>query len=276
MTRRILILAAYFSRRLTISLAGVLYGIVALLFWIMLFPPGQGTPDAGYYILVIGVFGGTVTFLAALTVAARANRAAHFPLVVRLPSRVEYLAAVLLSAVIFSTSLQLLVALLALLRGPEFSLARAIEIPPVWMAINVMAAVLAMHASDFVTSNWSRVYVYGILAVFLFGQTAGDVLGRWLAARFATFSRFLLSEGMSGTGATVANVSNWLSSSGSEFLTSAFGFIFWPFRAIVDAVVTGHFEVTQALAPGIILLYATILFMFAADFFATKDLDFTE
>jgi len=38
----------------------------------------------------------------------------------------------------------------------------------------------------------------------------------------------------------------------------------------------GFFDTTQALAPAVILLYATILFMLAADFFASKDLDFTE
>jgi hypothetical protein len=276
MRRRTLVLSTYFLKRLSLSLAGVLYIIVALITWALLFPPGQATPDAEYYILVIGAFGGAITFLAALSIAARANKAAHFPLLVRLPSRIEYLAAALLSTLVYSTGLQLMLAVLALTRGPEFTLGRLLEIPPVWLATNILAAVLAMHASDFVTARWSRVYVYGILAILLLGQSAGEGVGRWLAARTATFSRFLLSEGLTSAGAAARTAADWLGDSGSTLLRTVFGFIFWPFRAIVDAVVNGHFDSTQALAPGIVLLYATILFMFAADFFAGKDLDFTE
>jgi hypothetical protein len=49
----------------------------------------------------------------------------------------------------------------------------------------------------------------------------------------------------------------------------------WPFRAIVDGV-TVSFDRTEALAPAFLLLYATILFLLAADFFATKDLHLIE
>ena len=80
--------------------------------------------------------------------AARANEAAHYPLIVRLPSKVEFLTAVLLSTLITTIFLQLLVALLALVGGPNMSLGRVLEIPPIWIAVNVLAAVLAMHASD--------------------------------------------------------------------------------------------------------------------------------
>jgi hypothetical protein len=55
-----------------------------------------------------------------------------------------------------------------------------------------------------------------------------------------------------------------------------FSLLFWPFKAVADATIQGVFNPTQALAPAIILLYAAILFMLAADLFATKDLDFTE
>jgi hypothetical protein len=274
--QRILILTSYFLRRLFTSLTGIIFLILALIYWALLFPPGQVTPDVAYYILVVGAFGAAMAFLAALTTAARANRAANFPLVVRLPSRVEYLTAVLLCSLIFATVLQSLVAILALIQGPALPMERALEIPPVWLAFNILAVVLAMHASDLVTSSWSRVYVFGLLAILLFGQSAGGTLGRWLAGRISGLGRALISGQWVSGGRALNDFAGWLDGDGAEMLKRVFGFVFWPFHSIADGILTGHFEPVQALAPAIILLYATILFMFASDFFATKDLDFME
>jgi len=277
MTRRIRVLAFYFWRRLTFSLSGVVYAILAFVYWALLFPPGQGTPDVEYYILVIGAYGATLTFFAALSIAARANKAANYPLVVRLPSRVEYLTAVLLSTFLYACMLQLLVGLLALVRGPQIPLGRLLEIPPIWLAANTLAAVLAMHASDLVTAAWSRVYIFGILAILLFGQSGGEAIGQWLSARLSSLSMALLNQGWSGPSSAIIDLADWLGGQGPGVLDRVFGFLFWPFRAIVEAITHhGFFDTTQALAPAVILLYATILFMLAADFFASKDLDFTE
>jgi hypothetical protein len=197
MRRRILVLAGYFGRNLFFSLAGSIYLILALAYWRIFFDPGQSTPHAEYYILVIGAFGAAITFLSALTVTARANQMANYPLVVRLPSRIEYLTAVFLSTLFFGTLLQLLIAALALLNGPAISLGRALEIPPIWLAFNILASVLALHASDFVAAGWSRVYIFGILAVFLFGQSTNDTASKWLAARISNLSLVLFEEGFS-------------------------------------------------------------------------------
>jgi hypothetical protein len=276
MTQRVLVLAGYFLRRLFFSLSGVIYVIVSLIYWAVLFPPGQGTPDIEYYTLVIGAFGAVLTFLTALTVAARANRAANYPLVVRLPSRVELLAAVLLTTLFFALLMQLLVAVLALVRGPDLALGRMLEIPPLWLAVNALSAVLAVHASDFVTSRWSRVYIFGILAILLLGQSGGAVISRWLALRATGLSRFMMTEGWQGIGGTFNSLSNWLNNEGVVTIGDIFGLVFWPFRAIAEGVTSGVFSPVQALAPAVIMLYATILFMVAADLFASKDLDFIE
>jgi len=276
MIQRILVLSSYFFRRLFLSLSGVIYIIITLLYWAVLFPPGQGTPEIEYYTLIIGSFGAVLTFLAALTVAARANRAANYPLVVRLPSRVELLVAVLLTTLAFATLMQTMVAILALVRGPEMAWGRMLEIPPQWLATNVLAAVLAIHASDFVTSRWSRVYVFSSLAIFLLGESGGAVISRWLATRATNMSRFMLSEGWQSIGGSTNNLANWLNNEGTVTIGKAFGLVFWPFHAIVDGVTKGSFSPIQALAPAIIMLYATILFMLAADLFASKDLDFIE
>lgn len=276
MMRRILILAAYFWRTLVFSLAGVLYIILALIYWAIFFPPSQGTPDVENYVLVIGAFGAALTFLATLTVAARANRAENYPLLVRLPSRVEYIAAVFLSAFTFALLLQLIVAALALIRGPAFGGGRALEIPPLWIAPSVLAAVLALHASDLVTKGWSRVIIYGVLALLLLLQSAYDSVVAWLADGLSTVSRVFYVQDWVEVANSVSQLSAWLRLEGAAWVSRLVGVVFWPFHAAIEAVFNGYFTPTQALAPAVIVLYATILFLLAADLFATKDLELTE
>jgi hypothetical protein len=276
MTQRIWTLTAFFLRNLFTSLTGLIYLILALIYWYIFFPPQQGTPDYDNYVLIIGGLGAALSFLIALSLAARANEAANYPFLVRLPSKVEYLTAVLFSAFIATTLLQLLVALLALFEGPDMTLLLALDIPPVWIAVNVLAAVLALHASDFATAGWSRVYIFGILAVFLFGQNINESVTSWLAERVGRLSSFFLSRDMIALGDVINTFIAWLTRDGTETLQQLFGFIFWPFRAISDAIFQGFFNPIQALAPAILMLYATILFMLAADLFANKDVDFTE
>jgi hypothetical protein len=275
MNRRISTLVVYLLRSLFGSLAGITYIILSLAFYWVLFQ--QRTPEPGYFILVIGLFGGAMTFLATLAIAARANQALNFPFLVRLPSRVEYLTAVLSAALIFAFSLQLLVALLALLRnGPSLPLMRALEIPPIWLSVNILAAVMALHASDLVTAGWSRVYVYGTLAFFLFTQGNYEAISNWLSGRFNALSGYFMRQDWLAFSQSVQRMANWFSREGTDFLGRVTGLIFWPFQALGDAVTTGYFTSTQALAPAVLLLYATILFMLAADMFATKDLHLTE
>jgi len=133
MSRRLFILAGYYLRNIIFSLAGSIYVIIALAYWAIFFPPGQGTPDVDNYILIIGAFGAAMTFLATLTIASRAYRAENYPLLVRLPSRVEYITAIFSSAVLFAFALQALIAFLALIRGPEISFEQLMEIPPIWL-----------------------------------------------------------------------------------------------------------------------------------------------
>jgi hypothetical protein len=275
MSQRIMALIGYLLRSLLGSFVGITYIILTLAFYWVAFQ--QRTPESGYFLLIIGLFGGLLTFLATLSIAARANHAMNFPFLVRLPSRIEYLTAVLGTALIFATSLQLLVALLALLRnGPTLSLLRAVEIPPIWLSLNILAAVMALHASDLVTAGWSRVYVYGTLAFFLFSQSNYEAVSNWLGGRFNTLSGFFLRQGWLTVSQYVQEMANWFSREGTDFLGRLVGFIFWPFQALSDAVVAGYFTRTQALAPAVLILYATILFMLAADVFATKDLHLTE
>lgn len=276
MTQRILVLTGYLSRRLLWSLSGLMYVLVALVYWAIFFPPGQGTPDVENYMLVIGAFGAGMAFLVALSLAVRANEAAHASLLVRLPSRVEYLTAVLLSALITSGLLQFLVATLALIRGPVEQWERFLEIPPLWIAVNVLFIVLALHASDFVAAGWSRVYVFGLLAIFLFAQSGGERMAPWLANRISSLSAAFVNRGWLSLATSLNQAAAWLRHDGIAVLGNVLGFVFWPFRAMTDAIIQGYFNAEQALAPAVLLLYATILFMLAADLFATKDMELME
>ena len=100
MMQRVWILTVYFTKSLFFSLTGLILLILSLVYWVIFFPPGQGTPDAENYIILIAAFGAAATFVAALSLSGRASRLENYPLLVRLPSRVEYLVAVLFLSLI--------------------------------------------------------------------------------------------------------------------------------------------------------------------------------
>ncbi len=278
MTQRILALSGYFFRSLLRSLTGLMYILLGLAYWRVMFSPDQRTPDASYYILVLAAFGVGLTFLSTLTIASRANQAAHVAWIVRLPSRVEYLTAVLLTSVLFATTLQLLLAGLALFRGPDLPLSQIMLIPPIWLALNALTAVLALHATDFVASGWSRIILFGLIAIFLVGQSfnAKSSLTTWLILSINDLSRSMMGSGWIIIASPLNSFSGWLQQDGPAALSNLFSLPFWPFHAIADAVVAGSFNTSQALAPAVLLLYATLLIMLAADIFANKDMDLTE
>jgi hypothetical protein len=275
-TRRILILAAHFFKAVLFSLAGILYVIVSLAYWAVFFPPGQPTPDMENYTILIGVFGMALAFLATLSTADKANQLENYPVLVRLPSRIEYLTAVMLSAFAFTVVLQALMAGLALIRGPEVGLRTLLEIPPMWLAIDIVAITLAIHATDLVTVGWSRVLIFGLLALLLVFQQVGGGEGSWLAERLNSLSAILVRLGFADVAGWVDSASFSLQGFNLSSLNTISSAVFWPFRSLVDAVFSGFFTPIQALAPAILLLYATMLFLLAANFFAGKDLDFAE
>lgn len=275
MMQRVWILTVYFTKSLFFSLTGLILLILSLVYWVLFFPPGQGTPDVENYIILIAAFGAAATFLAALSLSGRAGRLENYPLLVRLPSRVEYLVAVLFSALLLGIGLQLLVAALALIRGPDLG-GHALMIPPLWLSINILAAVLAMHASDLVTSGWSRVIVFGALAVLLLLQGMTASPDSWLVNRLYDASGVLMDFDFMTLSDFAANLGTWIAGETMGTLSRAAGVVFWPFRAMSDAVFAGGFTPAQALGPAVLLLYGSILFLIAATLFAGKDLDFTE
>lgn len=276
MAQRILTVSGYLFKSLLFSLAGLFYVLLALVCWRIFFDPAQSTPEPSYYILVVGLFGAAVTFLVTLSIASRGYRAVNYPLLARLPSRVEHLTAVLLASLLFATLLQLLLALLATFRGPDLGLAHVLEIPPLWLAVNILVAVVALHASDLVTAGWSRVYLFAALAVLLFGQALEGGASGWLAARLLAASRWFIGRDLVAFSDLAQTAAGWLTATPGAIVDRLVELPFWPFRAIIEAVRGGGFALADSLAPAILLLYATILFMLAADLFASKDLFLTE
>lgn len=277
MSQRIFALAIYLLRSFTLSLAGLLYLLFALVYYVIFFDPRQRTPDADYYILVLGLFGAVLAFLVTLSVAAKANRAVHFPFLVRLPSRIEYLTAVMIASFIYTTIVQLLVGVLAIVaNGPHFSFVQLLDIPPIWIAGNVLLIVLALHASDLVASGWSRVYIFGVLAMLLYLRTGLGIIADGLSGLFDQIGTAFQNRGWDTLADPIYGMSNWIVGAGSDLLQGLTGTIFWPFTTIADATVAGGFSLGQSFSPALILLYATILFIIAADLFADKDLFLTE
>ncbi len=270
---RILTLTSYLLRSLFTSLAGVMYLILTLAFWFLLFNPQQRTPEASYYILVIGLFGAGMAFLITLTNASRANKAELAPWLVRLPSRVEYLTAVFLSSMMAAGILQLLLALLSLIGGPTLTFSQILSIPPVWLSTMVVMAALALHATDLITYGWSRVYVFGILAILLFGRS---ITNQSISGFAANLSKMALNQGWYVLSESLRNYAISLQGSDTNIVSQLLGFVFWPFQALAVGIGGRGFTAVEALAPAILLLYAAILFVLAADFFATKDMQMTE
>jgi hypothetical protein len=276
MRRRIFVLTGYFVKSFFFSIAGALLLIGSLVYWAVLFPPGQGTPDIENYVILIGALGGAVSFLVAISIASRANRLENYPLLTRLSSRVEYLTAVFLASLLVAVLLQLLVAALALIRGPELTGKWMLMILPIWLAIDLLGIVIALHASDLVTSGWSRVVIFGLLAILLILNSVSRSQDSWAADRLIDLSSVFYRLNLEPLAQLADTVSASLRGSTFDVVANAASFVFWPFRAMTDAVFQGGFTPAQALAPLVLILYGTILYLIAANLFATKDLEFTE
>ncbi len=270
---RISTLSRYFLQTFFPSITGIIFVLLTIAYWFVLFNPREQTPDVSYYILLIGIFGAGMAFLTTIAVGSQANKMQLAAWQTRFSSRAEYLTAVFISTIIITTILQLLLALLSLINGPDLQFVNLVMIPPIWLSMTIVTAVLAMHATDLVTHGWSRVYVFGILAILLFGQSINNHTVSRVASNLGEIATL---QGWFDLGQSLNQYANSVMASDTNILSRVFGFIFWPFTALADGISNGYFTLSQALAPAILLLYAVILFMLATDFFAGKDLHLTE
>lgn len=277
MIGRIFTLTRYLFRSLVFSLGGLLYILLAFAFYIVFFDPRQSTPDIDYYALLFGLFGIALAFLVTLSVASRANKAIHLPLIVRLESRIEYLTAVLITSVIYTMMVQFIFAIVAYFaNGPALDLADIISIPILWISADVLLVTVALHATDMVTKDWSRVYVFAIIGLLLYLNSEFDLISNWLATGLNSLGRSLASGGTIQIANLFFEAANWFSQDSTTIIDRFVDLVFWPFTAISQGLINGSFSLLQALAPALILFYAALMFVLASSFFATKDLFFTE
>ena len=114
------------------------------------------------------------------------------------------------------------------------------------------------------------------IAVLLFINGTGDSTYTWLSQKLTSLGYTLSNNGMGAIAGVVNYIGAWVNDSGGDILHKFSTLIFWPFTAIANAIAAGYFTPTQALAPAVLLLYATVFYLLAADLFANKDVEFVD
>lgn len=71
MIQRIRTLSRYLTFALLFSLSGLFYQLLAGIYYLVLFAPGQRTPDIHYFTMILGIFGAGYTFLVTLSTSSK-------------------------------------------------------------------------------------------------------------------------------------------------------------------------------------------------------------
>lgn len=168
MTRRVITLSLLLTRNLFRTLLGVLPPALTLLVYRLTFTyRDQGDPD--YFTAVGGLGLALVCMVTALLVCDRANRAAMYPLVARLPRRAELIAAVALSIVLVMLAMATLyTALVLVFHNVTFTPIDLILIAPRWLSVFLFAATLGVMMSKLASRNGSHLIVWGAIGAMVF------------------------------------------------------------------------------------------------------------
>jgi hypothetical protein len=133
-----------------------------------------------------------------------------------------------------------------------------------------------MHASDLVTSGWSRVILFGMLAIALILNSAAASPNSWFYERLSGLAEIFARINLMWFSDLLASAAEWANNSPLTGIARFAAILFWPFKAMADATFAGTFTPSQALAPAVLLLYGATLFLIAATLFTGKDLEFVE
>lgn len=272
--KQVTTLVTHLFRKLLFSLPGLLAMLgMAAVWWLFFNPTDSGTPEFALLVLINGIFGFAASFILTLLLSNRIYRGENAPLFVRLSKRVFFLVAALIAVLLFVGLLQVILAAVAFIQptGTEWIAGRWWEMPAVWLSLNLFAIMLAFHATDLVHSGWSRVLIFGLLTLLLFSQSMDVRSARWFSGRFSDFATFLSQRDMIRVSGWMRETAAWFNEKSLDVMEQI-GVVFWPFRAISESVQNGAFNEATMLAPLILLLYAGILFILAADFLNHKDL----
>ncbi len=170
MSHRIVMLALFLVRNLFRTLLGILPPALTLLVYRLTFTyRNQGDP--AYFTAVGGLGLALVCVITAILVADRANRAAMYPLVARLPHRIELLAAVALGTVLIMIAMAALYTTMVLgFQHMTLTPMEILLIAPRWLILLVFATTLGMQLSKLVSRNGSHVIAYLALGAMAFGR----------------------------------------------------------------------------------------------------------
>jgi hypothetical protein len=254
--RRLWRLVAFLFQDLFRSLTGLLVVVAALVFYLVAIVSVTGGIDRDYYALVIGGFFAVFALILAVMLADRAYSATSYLLIFRFSSRMPFLAGVALTAVAISGLLEVGVALASIPRlDTPLTAAMVLDMVPVWAGWLVLGAVLGLHMSELVRRGWSRTVVYALLAFVLFilnqRETAVPVE---LADRFNWIPNVLPDPARWAWASRVVDV------------------LLWPISAAVRVARSADYTVLESLAPAVLLVVASFIFVLAVVLFERKDL----
>ena len=254
--KRMWVLTSYMLRELFRSLTGAIIIVIALVFYLVAIQSVIGGVDRDYYALVIGGFFSLFSLFVAAIIADRAYRASSYLLLYRLPTRVAFLAAITLAAVLTAGCLEIVVAAVSLIRlVAPLTPAMIMDVLPVWIAWLVLGATLGLHMSELVRRGWSRTIVYALLAFILFSlnqQQSGVPVG--LTDRFSWFPRL------------TPDPARW------EWATKIVGGLLWPISATIRVAREAPYSALESLSPAVLLLVGLAIFGMATILFDSKDL----
>lgn len=237
--RQIAVLTRFLLRDLARSLAGAVPPSLTLSFYAFTFTY-PATVD--YFAGVGGASLVAVAIVSTLVMAARVNRAASYPLLLRLRHRWDLLGAVVTSTLAVSVSMAVLYTVLALAqRKVSLPAGLVVQIGLRWLCLFLLAIGLGLLASKLVSRRGSYLWVLSGLALLF-------TVDEW---------RGLLAQ------------------AGLIWPVSLVDGILWPVRTLL---LTDPFAVDLLLAPaaGFTLLYALLLHLLAALLFRRKDLIWVE
>jgi hypothetical protein len=254
--RRLWRLVTYLFQDLFRSLTGLLVVVAALVFYLVAIVSVTGGIDGDYYALVIGGFFAVFALILAVMLADRAYNATSYLLIFRFSSRMPFLAGVALTAVAISALLEAGIALASIPRlDTPLTAGMMLDVVPVWAGWLVLGAVLGLHMSELVRRGWSRTVIYALLAFILFvlnqRQTA---VPTELAGRFNWIPNVL------------PDPARW------AWATRLVDVILWPVTAGVRVARSADYTLVESLAPAVLLLVASFIFILAVALFERKDL----
>ena len=165
MMRRVVTLGLFLTRNLFRTWLGVLPPVLTLLIYRLTFTyRDQGDPD--YFTAVGGLGLSFVCVITALLVADRANRAAMYSLVARLPRRMEFLAAVVVSTVLIMLAMAGLYTGLVLgLQHMTMMPIQLLLVAPRWLILFIFVATLGLMMSNLASRGGSHIIVFTILGL---------------------------------------------------------------------------------------------------------------